>query len=62
MAHTDVLTDTFGVEAQMFKALDQYIETQEASPDSLIEVLHRAHDMFGYLRNDVLEHVDYHGL
>lgn len=57
MAQTELMTTGFGFEQAMFRALDEFIESQDASPDSLIETLHRAQEMFGYLRNDVLRHV-----
>lgn len=57
MVQSDLLQQKFGVEAQLYATLDEYIASQDYSPDSLIEVLHRAQEMFGYLRNDVLEHV-----
>ncbi|MCC7491763.1 MAG: NADH-quinone oxidoreductase subunit NuoE [Fimbriimonadaceae bacterium] len=49
--------DRFGVEAVLFKALDDFMAEQQYSPDSLIEVLHRGQEMFGYLREDVLKYV-----
>lgn len=57
MVQTQLLTGKFGVEQALFAALDDFIAAQDYSPDSLIEVLHRAQEMFGYLRNDVLAHV-----
>jgi NADH-quinone oxidoreductase E subunit len=61
MAETQLATglsiDRFGVEAVMFKALDECIDAHHGAPDSLIEVLHRAQEMFGYLREDVLRYV-----
>ncbi len=57
MSQTPMLVQKFGAEEVVFKALDDFIASREYSPDSLIEVLHRAQEMFGYLRNDVLEHV-----
>jgi len=57
MSQGSLMVGKFGAEAAMFQALDDFIATQQASPDSLIEVLHRAQEMFGFLRNDVLEHV-----
>jgi NADH:ubiquinone oxidoreductase subunit E len=53
----DVNIDRFGVEAALFKTLDDFMAQQQYSPDSLIEVLHRAQEMFGYLREDVMQHV-----
>ena len=49
--------DRFGVEAVLFKALDDFMAEQKYSQDSLIEVLHRGQEMFGYLREDVLRYV-----
>jgi NADH:ubiquinone oxidoreductase subunit E len=57
MVTTDMVSGKFGIEQALFKALDEYIDSHEAAPDSLIEVLHRAQEMFGYLRNDVMDHV-----
>ncbi len=49
--------DRFGVEAALFKTLDDFMADLDYSPDSLIEALHRAQEMFGYLREDVLRYV-----
>ncbi len=49
--------DRCGVEAVLFKALDDFMAEQDYSPDSLIEVLHRAQEMFGFLREDVQRYV-----
>ncbi len=57
MAQTEQMSTGFGFEQAMYRALDEFVESQAGSPDSLIEVLHRAQEMFGYLRNDVLEYV-----
>lgn len=57
MAQNALVLGKFGAEQALFTALDQFMESQDFSPDSLIEVLHRAQEMFGYLRNDVLEYV-----
>jgi NADH:ubiquinone oxidoreductase subunit E len=57
MVTSEMVSSKFGIEQALFNALDQYIETHNAAPDSLIEVLHRAQEMFGYLRDDVLQHV-----
>lgn len=57
MVQSDVMSGKFGIEAALFRTLDEFIATQNHSPDSLIEVLHRAQEIFGYLRNDVLAHV-----
>jgi NADH:ubiquinone oxidoreductase subunit E len=57
MVTSELMTGKFGVEQALYNALDEFIASQDYSPDSLIEVLHRAQDMFGYLRNDVLQHV-----
>jgi len=57
MVNSELMSGKFGVEQALFSALDEFIASQNSSPDSLIEVLHRAQEMFGYLRNDVLNHV-----
>lgn len=57
MVTSEMVSSKFGIEQALFNALDDYIESHDAAPDSLIEVLHRAQEMFGYLRNDVLTHV-----
>jgi bidirectional [NiFe] hydrogenase diaphorase subunit len=40
-----------------FQLLDATLQRHQFRPDALIEVLHRAQDLFGYLRPDVLFHV-----
>lgn len=40
-----------------FKVLDVAMKRQEFRPDALIEVLHRAQDLFGFLSVDVLLYV-----
>jgi len=40
-----------------FEELDRVIEDYARSPDALIQVLHQAQELFGYLRDDVLSHV-----
>jgi len=57
MVTSEMVSSKFGIEQALFNALDDYIDSHDAAPDSLIEVLHRAQEMFGYLRNDVLTHV-----
>ncbi|HAZ64476.1 MAG TPA: NADH-quinone oxidoreductase subunit NuoE [Armatimonadetes bacterium] len=57
MVTTESAPTGWGTEQALFAALDDYIDTHDAAPDSLIEVLHRAQEMFGYLRQDVLVHV-----
>lgn len=41
----------------LFEEIDRVIEGYARSPDALIQVLHRAQELFGYLREDVLQHV-----
>jgi NADH:ubiquinone oxidoreductase subunit E len=41
----------------LFDQLDRVIEDYQRSPDALIQVLHQAQELFGYLRDDVLHHV-----
>ncbi len=57
MPHGSLVLGKFGAETALYQALDEFIASCDASPDSLIEVLHRAQETFGYLRNDVLEYV-----
>lgn len=45
------------VSPALFTELDRVIQEYAHSPDALIQVLHRAQELFGYLRDDVLEHV-----
>ena len=40
-----------------FKLLDVAMKRQLYQPDSLIEVLHKAQDLFGYLEHDVLFYI-----
>ena len=40
-----------------FKILDAAVKRQQARPDALIEILHKAQDLFGYLDRPVLWHV-----
>lgn len=42
---------------ERFVALDKTIEQYDAHPDSLIQVLHMAQQLFGYLGPDVLRYV-----
>jgi len=41
----------------LYKELDEYIDSLEDKPGSLIHVLHRAQGLFGYLPQDVQLHV-----
>jgi NADH:ubiquinone oxidoreductase subunit E len=41
----------------LFKQLDEFIATQTKKRDSLIPILHKAQDIFGFLPVDVQEHV-----
>jgi NADH:ubiquinone oxidoreductase subunit E len=47
----------FGADQALFAELDRVIGEYTRSPDSLIQVLHHAQGLFGYLRDDVLHHV-----
>lgn len=47
----------FGADRALFAELDRIIATYARSPDALIQVLHHAQGLFGYLREDVLTHV-----
>jgi bidirectional [NiFe] hydrogenase diaphorase subunit len=40
-----------------FKVLDVTMKRQQYQPDALIEVLHKAQDLFGYLEHDVLFYI-----
>jgi bidirectional [NiFe] hydrogenase diaphorase subunit len=42
---------------ERYATLDQTIEQYDAHPDSLIQVLHMAQQLFGYLSADVLQYV-----
>ena len=44
-----------------FKMLDASMKRQRFQPDALIEVLHTAQELFGYLQDDILLYVA-HGL
>ena len=44
-----------------FKMLDASMKRQRFQPDALIEVLHTAQELFGYLQDDILHYVA-HGL
>ncbi|MEC4818343.1 MAG: bidirectional hydrogenase complex protein HoxE [Scytonema sp. PMC 1069.18] len=46
-----------GTEDRRFKALDMTMKRQQYKPDSLIEVLHKAQESFGYLEEDVLKYI-----
>lgn len=40
-----------------FKILDTHIKRHQAKADALIEVLHKAQELFGYLENDLLLYI-----
>jgi bidirectional [NiFe] hydrogenase diaphorase subunit len=40
-----------------YKILDTALKRQQYRPDALIEVLHKAQDLFGFLEPEVLRHV-----
>jgi bidirectional [NiFe] hydrogenase diaphorase subunit len=42
---------------QRFKILDATLKRHQYQQDALIEVLHKAQDLFGYLENDILLYV-----
>lgn len=44
-----------------FKMLDASMKRQRYQPDALIEVLHTAQELFGYLKEDILHYIA-HGL
>lgn len=45
------------VNLALFADLDRVIKDYARSPDALIQVLHQAQGLFGYLRDDVLRHI-----
>ncbi len=46
---------------ERFKMLDASLKRQRFQPDALIEVLHTAQELFGYLKDDILHYIA-HGL
>lgn len=64
-----MLTETAGCDAQaahgdsnrcqnpLYDALDAFVETLPKQRDSLIPILHKAQELFGYLPEEVQEHV-----
>ncbi len=44
-------------EQALWHELDSAIEFYERAPEALIQVLHRAQELFGYLREDVITHI-----
>jgi bidirectional [NiFe] hydrogenase diaphorase subunit len=42
-----------------FKILDTHIKRHQQKADALIEVLHKAQELFGYLENDLLLYIAY---
>jgi NADH-quinone oxidoreductase subunit E/NADP-reducing hydrogenase subunit HndA len=46
-----------GYEQALFAELQAAIEHYDYAPDALIQVLHRAQELFGYLREDVVQYV-----
>lgn len=46
-----------GLSDQMFKELEEFINTVPNNQDSLIEVLHKAQQIFGYLPNEVQDFI-----
>jgi len=46
-----------GCEQKLYDQLDQVIETHRGQPDCLIQVLHRAQQIFGYLPKEVQKRV-----
>ncbi len=43
-----------------FKILDTHMKRHQHKPDALIEVLHKAQELFGYLENDLLLYIAHH--
>lgn len=56
-ANNDKPCEGCGCESPLFKELDVFISTQKKDRDSLIPVLHKAQELFGFLPPDVQEHV-----
>ncbi len=56
-AHCDTAPQTCACGSPLFKELDAFIVTQKKGRDSLIPVLHKAQELFGFLPLDVQEHV-----
>ena len=54
-------TDSHPSGDNRFKMLDASMKRQRFQPDALIEVLHTAQELFGYLQDDLLQYVA-HGL
>jgi bidirectional [NiFe] hydrogenase diaphorase subunit len=52
-----VPTTAPAVADKRYKILDTAMKRQQFQPDALIEVLHKAQDLFGYLEPEVLLHV-----
>jgi len=48
---------TAASEFSIFEELNATIDHFERSPLALIQVLHRAQELFGYLRDDVVQHI-----
>ncbi len=44
-------------EMPLFSELNSAMEHYDHAPDALIQILHRAQEVFGYLRDDVIEHI-----
>ena len=57
MVTSEMVSSKFGIEQALFNALDDYIDSHDAAPDSLIEVLHRAQEMFEIGRASCRERV-----
>ena len=48
---------TVDLASDLYKQLDEYIDSLKGKPGILINVLHRAQEIFGYLPDEVLEYV-----
>ncbi|MBI4579701.1 MAG: NADH-quinone oxidoreductase subunit NuoE [Planctomycetes bacterium] len=44
-------------EQALFAELQMAVEFYERAPDALIQILHRAQELFGYLREDLVEYI-----
>lgn len=60
-AAPDLPADTHPSGDNRFKLLDASMKRQRYQPDALIEVLHTAQELFGYLKEDILQYIA-HGL
>ncbi|MCL2330118.1 MAG: NADH-quinone oxidoreductase subunit NuoE [Phycisphaerae bacterium] len=55
ISRSGVVTAPF--EQALFAELQMAIDFYDRAPDALIQILHRAQELFGYLREDVIKHI-----